>query len=712
MKTRTFVYSLACLAFPLARPAVSAAESTALSSFQTRAEKFHEVVALPTFERTPEEISSGAERAVHDAETSLAQLAQQDLAKVTFESTIHDLDTITSRVRDAADRIGLLQETAPDKAMRDAASEASVKLSSWAIGLEYREDIYRAVKAYAETQPKLTGEEKLLFDETLRDYRRAGLALSAEKRAEVERLRKELTQLTNTFNTHVNEARGPIDFTAEELAGVPSSFLESPGVRQPDGRFRVMTNITWHWEAITENASHEDTRQRAYLVRYQLAKDTNADLLSQIVALRTSIALRLGYATWADYQTEPRMAKTGATAIKFEEELVTGLQQKFADEIAELQKLKAEETKAPETKLQPWDVSYYTNKLKKERYAVDTEQLRVYFPYQATLSGMFRIYEGIFGLTFSELTPPQVWAPGVQLFSVSDSTTGEPIGLFYLDMFPREGKYNHFACFPVLQGMRRADGTQECPIASLVCNFPPPSADKPSLLKHSDVETLFHEFGHVMHLVLSRSKFPRHVAFGVPQDFVEAPSQMLENWPRDKTVLDTFAADYRDPRKKVPAEMIDALKRARVATSGVYYRRQLSLGLLDLALHTQTDAATKVDVIGLTNGVLARVSIAPPPETAMVTFFGHLAGGYDAGYYGYLWSLAIAQDMASVFQASPDHFLDTKIGRRLRDEVYAVGASRDVSESVERFLGRKPSTEPFLKFLGVDTPAEGAKAQK
>jgi thimet oligopeptidase len=268
-------------------------------------------------------------------------------------------------------------------------------------------------------------------------------------------------------------------------------------------------------------------------------------------------------------------------------------------------------------------------------------------------------------------------------------------------MFPRDGKYNHFACFTIAEGTRHADGRFELPIASLVCNFPPPSADKPSLLQHDDVETLFHEFGHVMHLMLGRSKHGRHYAFGVPQDFVEAPSQMLENWVWDKTVLDTFAADYRDPSKKVPAEVIDALKRARTATSGMFYRRQLSFGLLDLTLHTQTTPNEKLDVIALSNSVLARVSVTPPSDTAFAAYFGHLMG-YDAAYYGYLWSLSIAQDMASVFEASPDKFFDEKIGRRLRDEVYGAGASRDVTESVEKFLGRKQSTKPFLKFLGVE----------
>jgi thimet oligopeptidase len=221
------------------------------------------------------------------------------------------------------------------------------------------------------------------------------------------------------------------------------------------------------------------------------------------------------------------------------------------------------------------------------------------------------------------------------------------------------------------------------------------------LLQHDDVETLFHEFGHVMHLLLSRSKFGRHYGFGVPQDFVEAPSQMLESWVWDKAVLDTFAADYRDPTKKVPAAVLEAMKRARTATSGMFYRRQLSFGLLDLTLHTLSAPLSADEVTPLTNGVLARVSVAPPPDTVFAAYFGHLMG-YDAAYYGYLWSLAIAQDMASVFEAAPARFLDVETGLRLRREVYGAGATRDVALSVEQFLGRPASTKPFLKFLGVE----------
>jgi Zn-dependent oligopeptidase len=245
------------------------------------------------------------------------------------------------------------------------------------------------------------------------------------------------------------------------------------------------------------------------------------------------------------------------------------------------------------------------------------------------------------------------------------------------------------------------DGQYDLPVAALLCNFPAPSADKPSLLKHSDVETLFHEFGHVMHGMLSRSRFVAQTGFAVPLDFVEAPSQMLENWVWDKAVLDTFAADYRDPGKKIPAETIAAMVAARQATEGYYTRRQLAIGSLDLGLHTLTaDEAWTADIVKIVNDTTERLTLAPPPDTFWAAYIGHLAG-YDAGYYGYMWAKVISLDMASVFKAAPGGFLDEQVGRRLRDEIYAAGNTRDVADSVEKFLGRPRSMQPFLEYVGI-----------
>ena len=671
------------------------------ATFQTQAAANKASLTLPTYPQNPDEVKAQAETAIKTADEALANLAAQDPAKLTFANTFAAYDAIGARVGDAYQVISTVAESATDKTMRDTANEMSVKLQEWSVGLDYREPLYRTLKAFADTKPKLDAQEQRLVDEQMRSYRRAGLSLPAGERTEVEKLRKDLAGLNTEFAVNINNARAPLDFTAEQLAGVPQSFLDSPGVKQPDGRYRVMANITWHVQAVGENAENADTRRALSVARSSLARETNIPVLTKLVALRSDIARRLGYATWADYQVETRMAKTGATAVKFEEELSLGLQPKFTAEMETLRGLKAKHTGQADAKIEPWDISFYTNKLLKEKYAVDTEALRVYFPYQATVDGMFAIYQKIFGLKFTEVAPPYVWAPGMQLYVVQDAATGAPMGAFYLDMFPREGKFNHFACFPQKSGGVMADGKYDLPVVALLCNFPAPSADKPSLLKQSDVVTLFHEFGHVMHGMLSRSRFVALGGFSVPQDFVEAPSQMLENWVWDKAVLDTFAADYRDSSKKIPAETIAALVAARQATEGYATRRQLSLGLIDLAMHAVPPAAAEhMDIVTVTNNVLKRVTIAPPPDTAFVAYFGHMAG-YDAGYYGYLWAKVMAIDMASVFKAAPGGFLDEKVGRRLRDEVYGVGNTRDVAESVEKFLGRKRSQEPFLEYVGI-----------
>jgi len=481
---------------------------------------------------------------------------------------------------------------------------------------------------------------------------------------------------------------------------VPESFLGSPGVKTGDDAYTVMANITFHYNTVMDSAKREETRKRLYVTRETLAKEKNVPLLNEILALRNKIALRLGYKSWADYQTEVKMAKTGAGASKFIDDLVAGIQPKFEAEVAAQQKMKAADTGDPNARLSVWDWRYYTNELKKQKYAVDTEALRVFFPYQQTLEGMFAIYQNIFGLRFEQIAAPDKWIADLQLYMVTDASTGEPLGMFYLDMFPREGKYNHFAQFGIVGGKRLPSGKYQRPTVALVCNFPPPSEGKPSLLSHSDVETLFHEFGHVMHSVLTRAQYARFAGTSVPRDFVEAPSQMLQNWVWDKKVLDTFAADYRDPSKKIPAETIEKMKEARLATEAMRYRRQFAFASLDLALHGPHPEGQPHDSVKVSNAILEKVLLPIAPETAFVAYFGHITG-YDAGYYGYAWADAIAADLATVFQKSKDGYFDKQAGMRLRRDIYEPGDARDVVQSTEKFLGRKRSLEPFFAQIGI-----------
>jgi len=679
-----------------------AGEIKSFDDFRPAANKANSVLTIPDWPQTPEAVDASTKEAIAKANAALDAIGKQDPTKVSFKSTIVALDDLGHDLTIAANKAGIIKDSNKSEAMRTAAEKAIKQFQDFSVASDYREDVYKMVKVFADTHPQLNGEDKKLFDETIRDYRRAGLALPPDKKKEVEQLRKELAQLGTDFSSNIVNAKGPVVFTKTELQGVPDSLLSAPGVKTGDDAYTVMANITWQYLALEDNAKSEATRKKLYVVHDTLAKDANVPVLNRMLELRNKIALRLGYNSWDDYQTETKMAKSGAGAKSYIDKLVAGIQPKFAANVAERQKLKATDTSDPHARIEVWDWHYYDNQVNKQKYAVDTEALRVYFPFQRVLDGMFTIYQNIFGLKFEKITAPYKWVDDLQLYMVSDSSSGEPLGMFYLDMFPREGKYNHFAQFNIINGKLLPNGKYQRPTVALLCNFPPPNTDKPSLMTHGDVEMLFHEFGHALHSVLTRAKYARFAGSNVPGDFVEAPSQMLQNWVWDKSVLDTFAADYRDPSKKIPAETVQKMNDARIAGAGMYYRRQFALALLDLALHNQHPEGTPYDCVAITNPVLERVFLPIDPSTSLVTYFGHM-NGYDAGYYGYAWADAIAADMATVFQQANKGYLDKDAGIKLRHEIYEVGDSRDAVVSVEKFLGRKQSIEPFLKHVGIDT---------
>jgi thimet oligopeptidase len=687
---------------------LSAAETKSVDDFRAAAAKANAVLAIPEWEQTPEGVEASLKDAIAKANTALDQIGAQDPAKVTFKSTVVALDDLTYQAGIAANKATIIKETNTNPAMRAAAEEAVKAFQEWAVGIDYREDVYKAIKAFADTHPKLSGEDEKLFNETLCDYRRAGLELPPDQRKEVELLRKELSNLGTDFDTNIVNATGPVIFTKTDLEGLPESFFVSPGVKTGDDAYTVMANVTWQFNTVEENAKSEGTRKQLYLIRETLAKDTNVPVLNQMLALRNKIALRLGYKSWDDFQTEIKMAKAGTNAKKYINDLIAGIRPKFDGEVSELQKMKAADTKDPTAKIDVWDWRYYSNQLKKQKYAVDTEALRAYFPFQKVLAGMFNIYQNIFGLKFEKITAPYKWIEDLQLYLVTDSATGEPLGMFYLDMFPREGKFNHFAQFDIISGKLLPDGRYQRPTVALLCNFPPASGDKPSLMTHTDVETLFHEFGHALHSIVTKARYGRFAGTHVPGDFVEAPSQMLQNWVWDKKVLDTFAADYRDPSKKIPAEIVKKMNDAKLAIAGLFYRRQFAFATLDLVLHHQHSENEPYDCVLISNPILEKVFLPIDPSTTFVSYFGHL-NGYDAGYYGYAWADAIAADMATVFEKSKDGYLDKQAGLRLRREIYEPGDSRDVNISIEKFLGRKQSIQPFLKKIGIG-PQDKKKA--
>jgi thimet oligopeptidase len=675
------------------------------SGFQALARTQGLLLELPHYEQTPEEIGHAVEHILGSTNADLDAYAAQNPQYVTFESAIAALDHITYPASVLTSRLWLMKETQQDEAMRSACTEAVQKLSEWGVEVSYRTDIYEVCQAFEAAYESgeravLQGEDKKFYEETMRDYRRDGMALSSEIRTQVAGLKNELNRLATEFDTNITNAQVSLSLTADELTGVSDDFLAAS--KQEDGTYRARATTTPDYMMVMQNCSVSETRRRMNQARYSTAMDTNGPILNQMVAVREKIATLLGYANWADYKIEPKMAQTGAAAVTFAEDLATRLQPKFDAEVAALREYKVKETGVTSTTVNWWDFRYYQNILMKDRYGVDTDALRNYFPLNGVLVGMFRVYETIFNLKFTPVDPGYKWVDDLRLYVVTDAGTQKVMGAFYLDLFPREGKYNHFAQFDIIGGKQLTTGQYQRPVVSLVCNFTPgilstpAKPGKPALMDHGEVETIFHEFGHAMHSILTEATYSRYSGANVERDFVEAPSQMFEAWAWDPTVLADFAKDWRDETETLPLETIAAMKEANLATRGIFYRRQLGLALADLRMHLGgvTDAGK---VCNDTNSEL----LFPVPEnTNFAAYWGHLTG-YDAGYYGYAWADSLAADMVTVFENAPQGFLDQEAGMRLRREVYQVGGARTGGQSVRAFLTREPTNAAFVKTLGL-----------
>ena len=558
MELRLLIYCILAMvaagcetnALQLRARATLRAPDITLEQFQSNAAAFHSVIELPVFETSSNQMAASVRETIKEAESMLDRIGRLPTNEVNFSNTVRALADESFLTSIAENRLTIIQKTATNDGVREAASQQLNAISLWDIGTDYRHDVYGALKAYANTRPRLKGEDARLLQITMRDLRRAGLELPKPEQKEVEDLRQHISALCGQFDDNAATAEAPVVFTREELEGVPEDFLEQPGVRADDGRFTLMANVAWHFRMVEENAKREKTRLMMQTAHDNIAKKENVPLLEGILALRDTMAHKLGYANWADYTIEVNMAGNTKRVRDFLEKIRAESKAEFEAEVETLRKLKAKDLKQPDARLEMWDWQFYANEIKKKRYHVDEEALKVYFPFQQCVDGMFRIYQRIFGLKFQRVEPPQKWVDSLQLYAVSDAKTGEPMGLFYLDMFPRAGKDNGFAEYSLIPGRQLADGRYQRPVAALLCNFPSPAPGKPALLKHDDVTTLFHEFGHVMHELLTRSKYSPLSGTSVPTDFVEAPSQMLEYWTWDKKVLNTFAADYRDPTKK------------------------------------------------------------------------------------------------------------------------------------------------------------------
>jgi Zn-dependent oligopeptidase len=649
-----------------------------------------------------ESVEADTDRGLAEADALVAEAAAPR-AQRTFADTMVPLDRALDRVEVAYGRGAFMARVHADPAVRDAGQAAEERLAKWRVALSFDRPLYEAVRAFAATSEAaaLTGERRRLVDHWLRDFRRAGQELGPEPRAELERLRERLVELEVAFQRNVDEFSDGLDLTREELAGLPDAYLE----RLPPGTGAETLFVSLDYPSVfpfLDQAERRDLRELMEFKLFNRAAGINRPVIEEALAIRARIAALFDAPSWAHYAIEVKMARDPETVRRFYDQILLPLQEKAAGELDRLARLLREETGDPV--LRSWDWRYYENRVRRSEFGLDQNQVAEYFPLEPVVDGMLDLTGEVFGLAYRRVPDTHAWHPDVLLYEIHDRASGDLIAHFYADLFPRDGKFGHAAAFSLVAGHLGDDGEYVRPVSAIVANFTRPSADQPSLLRHDEVVTLFHEFGHILHQSLTRTEFVRFSGTETEPDFVEAPSQIMEHWAWDPSVLRRFARHYRSG-EPIPGDLVDQLVRARDLNVAVRTLRQVSLGLLDLGFH---DESAGRDLDGVNRRAWSVIGLPFHEGTFYPGGFAHLFGGYDAGYYGYLWSKVYGDDMFGRFSA--EGVTNPEVGRAYRREILESGGSRDAEEMLRAFLGREPSNETFLRMIGIGPSPSAAGA--
>ena len=644
--------------------------------------------------------------------------------------------------------IGFYQAVSTDAKLRDASTEAEKLMDDFAIESSMREDIFQLVDETFKKQKddqSLDAESRRLLEKDHKGYIRMGLGIpDGPDRARFKEIKKRLSELSITFQKNLNEEQGGLWFTPEELEGSPADVVNNlkHGEKGSENEGKLWLTFKYpDFFPVMKYCKNASTRQKVF-VSNENKCNQNIELFKEAIVLRDEAARLLGYPNHATFRIEDKMAKTPKTVDDFLGDLRNRLAPGGLKEIEHLKKLKKAETGDAENYFL-WDHRFYDTLMLERDYQLDQNAIAEYFPLQTSIEGMLGIFEHLFGLVFVKLegedrtsvSPTSkgediIWHPDVQVFSVWDDE-GEGsgfVGYLYLDLHPRDGKYGHAANFNLQPGFINSNGTRRYPATALVCNFSKPTPKKPSLLKHDEVVTLFHELGHGIHDLVSRTIYSRFHGTSTVRDFVEAPSQMLENWCWTPSQIKSlskhwsyltpeYTAAWKDsakdgekqPSEQMPSELIESIVRTQHVNDALFNLRQLHFGIFDMTVHSPSShsAILALDATETYNRLRKEISKIDGPEALGRDYhwgngqatFGHLIGGYDAGYYGYLSSQVYSADMFySVFKKDP---MDMKEGRRYRHTVLERGGSQDEMETLKQFLGREPNTEAFYKDLGL-----------
>ncbi|XP_005108948.1 thimet oligopeptidase isoform X2 [Aplysia californica] len=620
--------------------------------------------------------------------------------QVTFDNVVKAAADCDCWYAVERNNIDFFQHVSPSKELRDASVAADKKLSEFDVELSMRQDVFDSFVA-VEKLPDFKSwkpESRRFVERVIKIGKRNGLHLPTEIQEQIKGIKKRMSDLSIDFSTNLNEESTTIEFKEEELVGLPEDFVKSLE-KGSDGKLKVTLKYP-HYFPCMKKARNPETRKIMETAFNSRCMKENTRILEDLVRLRDEKAKLLGYPTHAHYILEMRMAKKPEIVAEFLSSLKDKLQALKKEELDLFRQYKKEECEKygfpDDGQINNWDLRYFMNMAEEKKYAVDQQKLKEYFPMTVVTKGLLKIYQDLLGLVFTQIKTTDVWHEDVTLYSVKDKKTEEIIGYFYLDLHPREGKYGHAACFGLQPGCLSADGSRQVSVAAMVANFTKPTAEQPSLLTHDEVETYFHEFGHVMHQICAKTDYALFSGTNVERDFVEAPSQMLENWVWEREPLLRMSSHYKD-ESAIPDDLLEKLTLSRQANAGVFNLRQITLGTFDQRIHTRSEANTAAVYSETCSDILG---IPATKGTNMAATFGHLGGGYDAQYYGYMWSEVFCMDMfASKFKK--EGVMNPEVGDLYRRCILQPGGSLDADEMLRNFLGREPQQEAFLASKGL-----------
>ncbi|MYH67423.1 MAG: Zn-dependent oligopeptidase, partial [Dehalococcoidia bacterium] len=583
---------------------------------------------LPDFSAmTPEDVTRACEDAIAACDAGVDAIVATPDAERTFANTLGALEAATDGVSQASGQYAFMAYVASEDALREAGRDAEERIEKYLVDLSFREDLYAAIKAFAERGESLGPDEQRLLDFELRDYRRNGFELPEAERARVRKLSDELVSLGVEFQKNISEWDDGILVSRDELAGLPEPFVDSLRTEEVEGETLYRVSLDYpEFFPFMGKARSSDLRRTLFAKEQVKGGDANVAVLERALAARREAAGLLGYDSWASYAHEVCMSKERERVASFLADLRERLAAKVEADVA----LMAEVNGGP---VNIWDWRYCHDQLLQTRFAVDDFEVAQYFPLDACLEGLFAVSQNLLGVRFEPRPNAPVWHEDVQAFDVYEADGDEAFARFYMDLFPRPNTYGHAAAFTLRGGRVLPDGSYQKPVSAIVANFTKPSADTPSLLRHSEVETLFHEFGHILHQTLTRATYARFSGTRTERDFVEAPSQMLEHWVWDREVLASFTRHY-ETGEPLPDSLLDSMLAAKTLSSGVMTVRQLYFAHLDQAYHAP---GFDGDSTAATRELHEITSFPYTPDTHFQSGWGHLFG-YDARYYGYLWS--------------------------------------------------------------------------